>query len=50
MAEALSTNAELAGLVKERMDPAVLLKINADALLDTVEPSEYDYRPYFKSI
>lgn len=50
MAEALSTNAKLADLIKERMDPAVLSKINVDALLETVEPSAYDYRPYFKSI
>lgn len=50
MAEALSTNANLMDLIQERIDPAVLAELDVAALLKTVEPSKYDYRPYFRSI
>ncbi len=45
MAQALQTAADLRALVKAHVDAA----IDTDALLDSVVPSRYDYRPYFKS-
>lgn len=50
MADALSTVTDLKTLVKKRLAPKMLEAINVDALLEMLEPSHYDYRPYFKSI
>lgn len=48
MADAFSSVCDLAELVKERLDPQVLTCVDVDKLLQSLEPSDYDYRPYFK--
>lgn len=50
MADAISSVTDLPSLIRERMDSTVLEKIDIEELLDIIEPSRYDYRPYFKSI
>ena len=48
MYRALSTAADVASLVRERL-PNIAQEIDMAKLLSGVEPSKYDYRPYFKS-
>ena len=49
MADAIASIEEISKLVSERLDPAMLSEANWALLAETLEPSKYDYRPYFKS-
>lgn len=49
MAEALSTVTDLKALIMERVDSAVLENLDVEDLLAGIEPSKYDYRPFFKA-
>ena len=49
IADALSTVMDFGTLVKERLGTEILKKIDIDKILESVVPSKYDYRPFFKS-
>ena len=48
MYQALSLAADVPMLIKERL-PDICSKMDADYYLSKVQPSKYDFRPYFKS-
>lgn len=50
MADAIGSVEEISKLVSERLDPAMLSEADWALLAETLAPSKYDYRPYFKSI
>lgn len=50
MAQAIGTVTDIRALMHERLDEQLLKKIDLNSLLDELEASQYDYRPYFKSI
>lgn len=48
MYQAISSATNVPALIKKRL-PEICKKIDVDLLLADVEPSKYDYRPYFRS-
>lgn len=48
MYQALSLVTDVPRLIKERL-PEICEKIDVDSYISEVKPSEYDFRPYFKS-
>ena len=50
MADVIGSVTDLKALIHERLDAAMLQQIDVDSLLEQLEPSHYDYRPYFKSV
>ncbi len=49
IADALNSVTDFDALVKERLDAKIQERIDLDKILDSVVPSKYDYRPFFKS-
>ncbi len=49
IADALGTVCDFKQLVRERLDDKIKSSINIEEVLDSIVPSQYDYRPFFKA-
>ena len=50
MIKAFAAVCDVKALIRERVDRAILDRVDIDRLFARVEPSKYDYRLYFKSL
>lgn len=47
--DALSQVSDVKSLMVECLEPSIFSVIDLDDLFEKIEPSSYDYRPYFKA-